>query len=620
MFQQKVKFLGSVVSESGVEPDPDKVKAVQEWPRPRTLKEVRSYVALASYYRRHILNFAEIARPLHDLTKKNQPFVWGHPQQEAFEELKKRLTSAPVLSLPLPEGEYILDTDASDHALGAVLQQRQGNEVKVIAYASRVLQPAELSYSTTRKELAGIIFGLKIYRHYLLITPFLLRTDHAALTSLLKSPEPVGQQARWLDLLAEFNFRIEHRPGRLSANCDSLSRRPCGSRKCTRTDCMLVECDGQTNHGSNIQPVRQSSRWSDHNMNRMTQQRPPPDPTLYVEGICEQIITGNKIQSISDNLSEPKLSNESLRAEQNKDPVLSIVKLLLNENVSFDECVDEHGMGVVHLWSQAASLRIENDILYRQFERPNGAMAYMQAVTPKSLRVEFLKWTHSDFSSGHFGIQRTQAKLQQYAYWPGWRRDAEDFVRRCEICCRRRQGGQKKQGALQFAPGLSVWQKVHIDLTGPHIRSSNGYSYLLTAICSFSKFLVAVPLRDKSAKRVAQALVKHCILVYGASEFIVHDLGREFVNEIMNNIASLTGTGNLKTTAYRPSSSGAIERVHATINHIFAKTISNNMKDWCARTPYVCYAYNCSQHSSTTFDPFYLQFGRRARVGIDMDD
>ena len=627
LFKRRVKFLGSVVSEAGVEPDPEKVRAVKEWPRPQTLKDLRAFVALASYYRRHILHFAEIARPLHDLTKKNQPFVWDLPQQKAFEDLKARLTSAPILALPESEGEYILDTDACDQALGAVLQQRQGGEIKVIAYASRVLQPAEQSYCTTRKELSAIIFGLKQFRHYLLITPFLLRTDHAALTSLLKSPEPVGQQARWLDLLAEHNFRIEHRAGRSQGNADGLSRRPCGSRKCTRTDCILVECDGSTTHQlyqkaeleSDIRVGQLKHKWPNNAHGRLCSSipyQPPPDPTLYVEDLCAHHL--QRINSMNDQVTGLKLSNETLRNEQNKDPVLLTVKHLLQENTSFDQCVDEHGLGVVLLWSQAASLTIENDILYRKFERPDGVMKYLQAVTPKSLRVEFLKWTHSDFSSGHFGIQRTQAKLQQHAYWPGWRKDTADFVRRCETCCRRRQGGKTKQGPLQYAPGLSVWQKVHIDLTGPHVRSSNGYTYLLTAVCSFSKYLVAVPLRDKSAMSVAKALVKHCVLVYGASEFIVHDLGREFVNEIMNNLALLTGTGNLKTTSYRASSNGAVERVHSTINNVFAKTVSSNMKDWDIQASYVCFAYNTSRHSSTTFDPFFLQFGRQARVGIDM--
>ena len=116
LLQRKVAFLGSVISENDIEPDPDKVKAVVTWPQPRNLTEVRAFVALAGYYRRHVRHFAEIARPLHQLTKKGVKFQWGEPQERAFQELKQRLVAAPVLTMPTDEGDYVLDTDASNQS------------------------------------------------------------------------------------------------------------------------------------------------------------------------------------------------------------------------------------------------------------------------------------------------------------------------------------------------------------------------------------------------------------------------------------------------------------------------------------------------------------------------
>ena len=228
LFREEVKFLGSLVSKHGIAPDPAKIRAVENWPVPKTLTESRAFVALASYYRRHIRNFAEIARPLHELTRKDRPFHWGPPQQQAFETLKRKLTTAPVVGMPRPGGGFILDTDASDSALGAVLQQEQDGETVVIAYASRALLAAEKSYCTTRKELLGVIYGLKQFRHYLWGSKqFLLRTDHAALTSLFRAPNPMQQQARWLGFIADFHFKIVHRAGTQHGNADSLSRKPC---------------------------------------------------------------------------------------------------------------------------------------------------------------------------------------------------------------------------------------------------------------------------------------------------------------------------------------------------------------------------------------------------------
>ena len=158
-FQRKVKFLGSIVSGEGTEPDPEKVQAVAGWLRPQNLTEVRAFVVLASYYRRHIPCFAEIAKPLHELTKKDIQFYWGTRQEQAFLRLKEALVSAPVLAMPIDGGGYVLDTDACNYSMGCVLQQWQNDELKVIGYASRAFSDAELRYCTTRRELAAIIFG-----------------------------------------------------------------------------------------------------------------------------------------------------------------------------------------------------------------------------------------------------------------------------------------------------------------------------------------------------------------------------------------------------------------------------------------------------------------------------
>ena len=227
LMQRKITFLGSVISEDGIEPDPSKVKAVVSWPKPENLTEVRGFVALASYYRRHIQHFSEIARPLHLLTKKDVKFQWGDEQETAFQRLKQCLVSAPVLVMPDDNGEYILDTDASDQACGCVLQMTLNGVTRVVGYGSRVFSSAESRYCVTRKELAAVIYGLKHFRHLLLGRQFVLRTDHAALTYLMKTPEPSAQSARYLDKLAEYSFSIRHRAGALHRNADALSRRPC---------------------------------------------------------------------------------------------------------------------------------------------------------------------------------------------------------------------------------------------------------------------------------------------------------------------------------------------------------------------------------------------------------
>ena len=251
LFQSQVRFLGSIISGEGISPDPEKLRAIREWPIPVKTKDVRAFTALAGYYRRHIKNFAHIARPLYALQSPKVRFQWNPEHQKAFEALQQALSSAPIVGMPRDEGDFILDTDASDLAMGAVLSQIQDGRETVIAYASKVLKPAELHYCTTRKELLAVMYGLTEFRHYLLGRAFKIRTDHAALTSLMTTPVPLGQQARWLDLLAEYPDKsIVHRAGTSHSNADGLSRRPCEAnsdnvpcKQCTKTPKLYTPCE-----------------------------------------------------------------------------------------------------------------------------------------------------------------------------------------------------------------------------------------------------------------------------------------------------------------------------------------------------------------------------------------
>ena len=176
-WMEEIAFLGHVVDKSGVQPDPSKIKAIMEWESPKSVTEIRSFLGLAGYYRRFVKDFSLIAKPLTNLLKKNIPFQWTDACQQSFEELKYRLTTAPILAFPSEHGGYVVFTDASENGLGFVLMQNG----KVIAYASRHLKPHELNYPTHDLELAGIVHALKMWRHYLYGETFQIFTDHKSL-------------------------------------------------------------------------------------------------------------------------------------------------------------------------------------------------------------------------------------------------------------------------------------------------------------------------------------------------------------------------------------------------------------------------------------------------------
>jgi len=206
---------------------PDKIQAIKDWPTPHCVRDVRAFFGLASYYRRFVKGFATIAEPLTRLTKVQARFVWTNEAQAAFDKLKQALINACSLAFPYPKLPIILDSDASDVAIGAVVSQNiDGIEIP-IAFFSRVMNQTQRNYCTTRRELLAVVSALQHFRHYLLGAKVILRTDHHSLKWLLTFKRPEGILTRWVETLAEFNFEIEHRPGRLHSNVDGVSRSVC---------------------------------------------------------------------------------------------------------------------------------------------------------------------------------------------------------------------------------------------------------------------------------------------------------------------------------------------------------------------------------------------------------
>jgi len=189
--------LGYIVSSEGVSPDPSKTSKVKEWSTPKSLQEVQQFLGLANYYRCFIRNFAAIAKPLHQATEKKNHFKWTEQCAQAFNQLKDHLTSAPILAMPDWTKPFILDTDACETGIGAVLSQchPDGSE-HVIAYASRLLTKPEKNYCVTRKELLAVVTFLNHFRHYLISKPFIICTDHGALIWLQNFKSPEDQLAR----------------------------------------------------------------------------------------------------------------------------------------------------------------------------------------------------------------------------------------------------------------------------------------------------------------------------------------------------------------------------------------------------------------------------------------
>ena len=225
--KEELTFLGHVVNKEGILPDPEKIEKVKNFPRPKTVKDIRSFLGLASYYRKFIGGFSEIAKPMNELVKKDVPFKWEEHQEEAFRKLKKKLIKQPILRYSDFNKTFYLMTDGSAKGLGAVLAQKdeEGRDY-VIAYASTSLTGSQPNYSATDLKLLAVVWAIEHFRHYLVYRHFVVLTDHSATQYLKKNPikEIKGRLARWMLRLQPYNFTIEHRTGKKNANADVLSR------------------------------------------------------------------------------------------------------------------------------------------------------------------------------------------------------------------------------------------------------------------------------------------------------------------------------------------------------------------------------------------------------------
>ena len=652
LFQKSVSFLGHVVSDTGIGTDPQKIKAVVEWPTPTCIRDVRSFLGLAGYYRRFVKDFATIASPLNEVIKKGA-FNWNEKEKKAFEKLKYLLTTPPILAMPTDDDEFTIDTDASDYAIGAVLSQKQNGVERVIAYASRALDRRERNYCVTRKELLAVVNFLRFFKQYLLGRCFRIRTDHAALSSLKHTPDPIGQQARWLEQMEEFDYIIEHRPGKSHGNADALSRIVCPKRDCVcRNENRLQEPSqsravadtiainsrpadhSHVNHASELQKhlgseseivVKDLLNFSTNNQVNNTHCRYARRKNIVSlncdtgDDIVESNNGENSTAMPSGNLVLP-WTWESLKSAQRMDEdIACILKLKeeLQEKPQWN-AIALKSRDVKILWNLWSRLEIRDGLLKRRFESSDGLTERWQVIWPKRFRTQFLEIAHGGMTGGHMSRQRTAAAVQTRAYWPTWSSDLDQFMKQCVPCSRYHRGKIPHKVEMQTPMVGEPWERMSIDITGPHPRSSRGNIYILTMVDHFSKWAEAIPLSRHTAPVVARALMTHVFSRFGMPLQLLSDRGPEFESQLFTELMQWLEIDKLRTTAYKPSTNGVVERFHRTLNTMLGKIVCDSHRDWDECLPVVMAAYRASPHSSTGFSPNKLFLGRENRMPLDL--
>ena len=514
-FKRKVRYVGYIVSESGIEADPEKVDKIQNWPTPTTPEKVRQFLGFAGYYRKFVKDFSKIARPLSELMPKSASkksaakqraegvaWKWGSAQEEAFSELKRRLCSPPILAYPDFTKPFELHTDASTMGLGSVLYQEQGGQLWVIAYASRGLNRSERNYSAHKLEYLCLKWSItEKFHDYLYGHDFVVLTDNNPLTYVLTTARLDATGHRWLASLANYNFTIKYRSGSSNIDADILSRL----------------------HSADIQEISEES----------------------VKAICNKVSVSNFVESLclSSNVLDavdlkcssdrPEITANKLRQAQLKDNSIATVIGYLEKQVKPTRSRHSGDTGVQALLKSYDQFRLVRGVLYRVIIVDGSE--HLQLVLPCQSHSSVLQALHDDI--GHPGRDRTLSLVRERFYWPGMTNDVENHVRSCDRCLKR-----KSQTNIR-APLVSISTTQTLELVCLDFLtlepSKGGQQYVLVVTDHFTRYAQAYPCKNTTAKTTAELFFNNFVVHYGLPSRIHSDKGANFVGRLMTELCQL---------------------------------------------------------------------------------
>lgn len=602
-FKTSVKYLGHVVSENGVETDPDKIKALSEWPVPTDIKTLRSFLGFAGYYRRFIKDYARVVKPLNDLLvghstnksvssrkkkKKITPWQWGKDQQEAFDLLKEKLSSPPVLGYADFTKPFVVHTDASTEGLGAVLYQEQKGRDRVIAYASRGLRKSEKHYPAHKLEFLCLKWAItEKFHDYLYGNKFSVLTDNNPLTYVLSSAKLDATGHRWLAALNTYHFTIKYKTGKSNSDADGLSRRPQGN----------VELDSDA-----VKAICQA-----YTVNR--------DTCPYVETVLVTDIPklpNEDISNASQDFGSTDFGYVNWSYEQSHDRhigrVLSFVK---DQYCPSKNELNQEDPEVVKYFRHWKNLTLKNGILYRKTNFDNQEIK--QLVLPTKFRDTVLNCLHDQV--GHQGQDRTLSLVKSRFFWPGFETDVQNKVKTCDRCIKRKSNPGPSAELVSII-STQPMELLCVDFLSLE-RSKGGFEHILVITDHFTRYAQAFPARNQLAKTTAKLLFENFIVHYGFPARLHSDQGRNFESKVIKELCSLAGIDKSRTTPYHAMGNGMPERFNHTLLNMLGTLESEQKADWKSFVAPLVHSYNATKHVSTGFSPFFLMFGRHPRLAVD---
>ena len=616
-----LKFLGHHVGPKGIAPNPAKLKAISQYPTPKTVKNVRAFVALCSYFRKHVPKFASLATLLNALTRKGVHFKWTSECEEAFNAMKSALENSNLLAYPQFQNgkSFIVATDASNEGLGGWLSQEDadGNR-RPIAFYSRTFNSAEAKYSTIEKEALAIVACIQAFHYYLHGRHFELESDHAPLKYVLSSAQRGRVQnnrlERWKLALQGIDMSIRYVPGHQNIIADALSRGPLpidwrdfqAQHSLDDPDIgigvaalfQVTEPATEAKMTSDKQTANAGNSLRDrHVVNYETTTEDGEIDTEKKMTAEEQEVTQKEEDDISRGEKLNKIVaavTKSVGTPAEDAPNLPDLKELQREDQMWQPLIEilegKPAKGDIHTWKQLPDFALNlNGILTYQ---PRDLEARL--VIPRAIVPQIIKECHSHPMAGHYHAQAVLDRIKRQFYWPSMTADIQAYCKSCEKCQSKKQNRRDKPAPLGTTPpSYGPWETLHTDLMGPFPETDNGNRWILLVVCAFTKFVELIPLKECTAEAVALGLVA-TFHRYGLPNQIVSDNGAQYRAKLLNDLNKLLGVKHIFISAYHSQANSNAERMCGTVKTAIATALDRRQRDWDTFLGATQYAVNSS--------------------------
>lgn len=578
-FQTEVVFLGFIISASGIKTNPEKVKAILDFPKPETLKELRSFLGLSGYYRRFVNDYAKLAKPLTALLRGEEgrvsktksaksPVHLNDEAIKAFQKLKNALVSQDImLAYPDYSKPFDLTTDASNFAIGAVLEQGG----KPITFISRTLIKAEENFAANEKELLAIVWALSSLRSYLYGSAKVrIFTDHQPLTFALSNKNSNTKMKRWKARLEEYNYELRYKPGKTNVVADALSRAPIHADINTLT----VSQHSDESSGQELLQIIEAP----------------------INGFKNQIILAiGSTPSYEFKIVFPTYHRHNIvEINYTRDKLVSILKKYLNPSVTNVIKTEENILGLIQEIYPTH---------FRQYKARFSRSIVVDLIDEVRQEEEIIK----EHNRAHRNARENRIQISQNFFFPNMKAKTERIAKACKVCKENKYERHPNNPELQPTPIPEYpGQIIHIDIYFTDKK------IILTGIDKFSKYALAKILKSRSAEDIKEPL-RGLILAFGVPQTVVMDneksLGSSSITFMLENMFGITV---FKAPPYASCVNGQVERFHSTLSELIRCLKTDNLHSTFSELlDRSIYEYNRSIHSTTQKKPVDIFFGRR---------